>query len=66
MSVHFPESPLKYGHFGLFLFLAGVCICCLYTGVQAALHTGVQAALHTGVPLYAHGCAGPRVCMEKA
>lgn len=58
MSVHFPESPLKYGHFGLFLFLAGVCICCLYTGVQAALHTGV--------PLYAHGCAGPRVCMEKA
>lgn len=57
MNVHFPESPLKYGLCGLFSFLAGVCICCL--------HTGAQVALHTGVRLYAHGCAGPRVCTKK-
>ena len=49
MGVHIPESPLKYGLFGLFSFLGRVCI----------------SRLHTGVRPYAHGCAGPRVCMKK-
>ena len=57
MSVHIPESPLKYGLFGLFSFLDGVCI--------FRLHTGVQAILHTGVRQHAHGCAGSRVCTKK-
>ena len=57
MSVHIPESPLKYGHFGLFSFLGRVCI--------FSLHTGVQTILHTGVRQYAHGCAGSRVCTKK-
>lgn len=51
MSVHIPESPLKYGLFGLF-FIFG-------WGVHFRLHTGVQTILHTGVRQYAHGCADP-------
>lgn len=58
MSVHILESPLKSGLFGLFSFLAGVCI--------FRLHTGVQTILHTGVRPLAHECASPRVRMRKA
>lgn len=54
MSVHIPESPLKYGFFGLFSFFAVVCIFRLHTGVQGILHTGC-ARMHTGVQ--AKGCA---------
>ena len=48
MSVHIPESPLKYGLFGLFLFLAGVCISAC-TRVCRPFCTRVCASMHTGV-----------------